>query len=126
MTLNCSFLFLSFFVQGVLPAPLAKLLQLQLSLHSFGFVGKIINVFALLALQFYKRFLFLSHNLSFLLIMSQGRDLNSWPSPYHGDALPTELPWQQCGQGGICTPEGQRPSDLQSDALVCSATCPRF
>ena len=46
-------LLLSFFVDGVFPAPIAVFFQFQFLLPGFfGFVGKIVDSFACLALQF--------------------------------------------------------------------------
>jgi hypothetical protein len=55
--LKAHLLLLGFFVLGVLALDLAKLLQLQLAFGPFGLVGKIVDVLATGALQFYVWFL---------------------------------------------------------------------
>src|SRR5262249_39033647 len=56
------------------------------------------------------------------------RDSNPQQVAWKATTLPIELhPRSQIsliGQGGIRTPVGQCPSDLQSDAIGRSATCP--
>src|SRR5262249_11164847 len=54
------------------------------------------------------------------------RDLNPQQLAWKASALPIELHPRtiRSGQGGIRTPVGTSPSDLQSDAIGRSATCP--
>ncbi len=39
--------------------------------------------------------------------MSQDRDLNPGPFPYHGNALPTELSWRFVGGEGLEPPKSR-------------------